>query len=56
VLTRVDPVWLERAMQDWNVQYAATDEALAFDGKTMCNAFGDEGRHTHILSAVGHQT
>ena len=56
MLTRIDPVWLERALQAWNAQYAATDEALAVDGKTMCNAFDDEGLHTHILSPVGHQT
>jgi len=56
VLTRVDPVWLDRALQGWNAQYAATDEGLAIDGKTMCNAIDDEGRQTHILSAVGHQT
>ncbi len=56
VLTRVDPGSLDRALQGWNVQYAATDEGLAVDGKTMCNAIDEEGRQTHILSAVGHQT
>ena len=56
VLTRVDPVWLDRALQGWNAQYAATDEGLAIDGKTMCNAIDEDGRQTHILSAVGHQT
>ena len=56
VLTRVDPTLLDRALQAWNAQYAATDEGLAIDGKTMCNAIDDEGRQTHILSVVGHQT
>ena len=56
VLTRVDPVSLDRALQGWNAQYAATDEGLAIDGKTMCNAIDEEGRQTHILGAVGHQT
>ena len=56
VLIRVDPALLDRALQAWNAQYAATDEGLAIDGKTMCNAIDEEGRQTHILSAVGHQT
>jgi len=56
VLTRVDPVLLDRALQGWNAQYAAADEGLAIDGKTMCNAIDEQGRQTHILSAVGHQT
>ena len=56
VLIRVDPVLLDRALQGWNAQYAATDEGLAVDGKTMCNAIDEAGRQTHILSAVGHQT
>jgi len=56
VLTRVAPGFLDRALQSWNAQYAAEDEGLAIDGKTMCNAIDEEGRQTHILSAVGHQT
>lgn len=56
VLTRVDPVLLDRALKDWNAQYAATDEGLAVDGKTMCNAIDAQGRQTHILSVVGHQS
>jgi hypothetical protein len=52
----VDPVWLDRALQGWNAQYAATDEGLAIDGKTMCNAIDEDGHQTHILGAVGHQT
>lgn len=56
VLTRVDPLLLDRALQAWNAQYAADDEGLAIDGKTMCNAIDEEARQTHILSAVGHQT
>jgi hypothetical protein len=56
VLTRVDPVQLDRALQSWNVQFAGLDEGLAIDGKTMCNAIDDAGRQTHILGVVGHQT
>jgi hypothetical protein len=39
VLTRVDPVLLDRALQGWNAQYAAIDAALAIDGAKMCNAY-----------------
>ena len=56
VLIRVDPSLLDRALQGWNAQYADADEGLAIDGKTMCNAIDEEGRQTHILGAVGHQT
>lgn len=55
VLTRVDPDALGRAVQRWNLQHA-DDEALAIDGKTMCNARDDDGRQTHILGVVGHQS
>ena len=56
VLIRVDPAALDRALQQWNAQFAAADEGLAIDGKTMCNAIDDNGRQTHILGMVGHQT
>jgi hypothetical protein len=56
VLTRVDPEQLDRALQGWNARYAAVDEALAIDGKTMCNALDEQGRQTHILGVVGHQS
>ena len=56
VLTRVDPSLLDRALQGWNALYADADDVLALDGMTMCIAFDEEGRLTHILSAVGHQT
>ena len=56
VLTRVDPDHVDRALQAWNALYADSDEALALDGKTMCNAIDEQGRQTHILGVVGHQT
>jgi len=56
VLTRVDPVLLDHALQNWNAQYAAIDEGLAIDSKTMCNAIDEQDRQTHILSVVGHQS
>ena len=56
VLTRVDPEALDRALQGWNALYAAADEALALDGKTMCNALDQQGQQTHILGLVGHHS
>ena len=56
VLIRVDPDQLDLALQGWNEQFAEDDEGLAIDGKTMCNAIDEEGRQTHILGVVGHQT
>jgi hypothetical protein len=56
VLTRVDPDHVDHALQAWNALYADSDEALALDGKTMCNAIDEHGRQTHILGVVGHQT
>lgn len=56
VLIRVDPAQLDGALQKWNAVYGQTDETLAIDGKTMCNALDDQGRRTHIMSVVGHHT
>lgn len=56
VLMRVDPVELDQALQKWNETYGSVDESLAIDGKTMCNAIDEQGRQTHIMSAIGHQS
>jgi len=56
LLVRVDPISLDRAIQQWNETYGQTDESLAIDGKTMCNAIDDKGRQTHIMSAIGHDS
>jgi hypothetical protein len=56
VLISVDPQALDQALQGWNAQYASDDQALAIDGKTICNAIDEDGRQTHILSAVGHDS
>lgn len=56
VLIRVDPQELDSALQAWDSACGATDSALAVDGKTMKNALDDDGRQTHILSAVGHDS
>jgi len=56
VLIRVDPSRLDRALRRWNETYEASDESLAIDGKTMCNAIDHQGHQTHIMSAVGHTT
>jgi hypothetical protein len=55
-LTRVNPEQLDQALNLWNAQYEQIDESLAIDGKTMCNAIDNDGRQTHIMSAIGHQT
>lgn len=56
VLVRVDPEALDRALQRWNADYGQADRSLAIDGKTMCNAIDEQGRQTHIMSVVGHET
>jgi len=56
VLMRVDPLDLDRALQQWNEAYGKQDQSLAIDGKTMCNAIDDQGYQAHIMSAIGHQT
>lgn len=56
VLIRIAPVELDRALQQWNAQFASIDESLAIDGKTMRNAVDDTGRQIHIMGVVGHQS
>jgi len=56
VLIRVDPAQLDQSLQKWNEEYGLADESLAIDGKTMCNAINEDGRQTHIMSAIGHQS
>ncbi len=56
ILIRVDPDHLDRGLQRWNEVYAGTDESLAIDGKTMCNAIDEQGRQAHIMSVLGHET
>jgi hypothetical protein len=56
VLIRIDPAQLDRALKRWNEAYGKEDESLAIDGKTMCNAFDDDGHQTHVMSVVGHET
>ncbi len=56
VLIRVEPAALDQALQHWNELYGAIDESLAIDGKVMCNAIDENGRQTHIMSAIGHQS
>ena len=55
-LIAVNPEQLDLALQGWNEQFADADEGLAVDGKTMRNAIDDDGRQTHILGVVGHQS
>jgi len=55
-LIRVQPDALDQALRHWSEQYSVTDESLAIDGKTMRNAIDSEGRQTHIMSAIGHNT
>lgn len=56
VLIRVDPAALDQALERHNAVYAEADEALAIDGKTLCNAIDESGRQTHVLGVVGHQS
>ena len=55
-LIGVDPEQLDQALSAWNAQYGQLDESLAIDGKTMCNAIDEQGRQTHVLSAIGHES
>ena len=56
VLIRLEPAELDQALQHWNERYGAIDASLAIDGKVMCNAIDENGRQTHIMSAIGHQS
>lgn len=56
VLLRIDPVSLDQALQLWNEYYGQKDTSLAIDGKTMKNALDENGRQTHIMGVVGHET
>jgi ribulose 1,5-bisphosphate synthetase/thiazole synthase len=56
VLIRVNPEQLDRALQEWHKAHGQEDESLAIDGKTMNNAIAAQGRQTHIMSAIGHQS
>jgi hypothetical protein len=54
VLIRVNPEELDTAISEWNACYGVEDDSLAIDGKTMKNSIDENGRQTHILSAIGH--
>ncbi|MDN5850724.1 MAG: DUF4338 domain-containing protein [Nitrococcus sp.] len=56
VLIRVGPGALDQALKRHNALYAEADEALAIDGKILCNAIDEDGRQTHVMSVVGHQS
>lgn len=56
VLVRVAPDALDAGLRKWHAVYGNQDQALAVDGKTMCNAIDDEGNQAHIMSVIGHET
>jgi hypothetical protein len=56
VLVRVDPVALDRALQQWHAAFGEAAQCLAIDGKTMCNAMDKQGKQGHIMSVVAHNT
>ena len=56
ILVRVNPDDLNQALQNWNTVHGKTDESLAIDGKTMCNAIDNSGKQIHIMSTIGHNT
>lgn len=53
-LVRIEPGALDRALNAWNQAWAARDDALAIDGKTMKNAIEASGEQVHIMSVIGH--
>ncbi|WP_202866518.1 hypothetical protein, partial [Flavobacterium cupreum] len=55
-LIRADPVALDRALARWNADHGERDQSLAIDGKTMRNATDEQGRQTHIMGVVGHDS
>lgn len=55
-LVRVDPAHVDRALRHWHAASGLDDDTLAIDGKTMCNAIDEQGRQTHIMSVIGHDT
>jgi len=56
VLIKISPAALDDALAQWRSRYALDDESLAIDGKTMRNAIDADGKQTHIMSAIGHQS
>jgi hypothetical protein len=56
VLVRVDPQALDQALRRWNASFGQSDQSLAIDGKTMCNAIDAHGQQTHVMSVVGHES
>lgn len=56
LLIRVVPEDLDHALALWNKDNTRHDQAIALDGKTLCNAVNDDGSRTHLLAAVGHDS
>lgn len=56
VLIRVGPEALDQALRHWSDRYGQEDESLAIDGKVMRSAIDAEGKQTHIMSAIGHES
>ncbi len=56
VLIKISPDALDHALRQWSARYAQQDESLAIDGKTMRGAIDSDGKQTHIMSAIGHQS
>lgn len=57
-LIRIDPDVFDNALTSWQQAWGQTveNEAIAIDGKTMKNATDEDGKQTHIISAVGHDS
>ena len=56
VLINIAPDTLDDALRQWSSRYAQQDESLAIDGKTMRSAIDSDGKQTHIMSVIGHQS
>jgi hypothetical protein len=55
-LVRIAPDALDRALNIWHQAWAERSEALAIDGKTMKGAVDADGRQTHVMSVIGHDS
>lgn len=55
-IIRVPPDTLDKAINAWKKIEENDDSALAIDGKTMKNAIDTDGKQTHIMSVIGHDS
>jgi predicted transposase YbfD/YdcC len=56
LLPRLDPEQIEWCLTGWITQDLATDEPLAFDGKTVVGSGAAQGTPIHLLSISTHES